>query len=359
MTVFRLTMFPANEGDCLLLSYGQEAALRHVLIDGGRKATFKKGGLKAALEAIEARGEGLELLVLTHIDADHIEGLLELVNEAPPVLKPREVWFNGFDQMAFMPFLGILGIKQADAYTKALKAHDWPINARFQGSAIAVETVGTAIDIAGLKLTILSPDGAHLAPLRKDWEKYRREAEAIVVAEELDIPAAAFPLGPAILTADPDVEALAAPTPIDDAVPNGSSIAFLAEFAGKRVLLTGDAHPDVLLASLEGLGFSVQSKCPVDLFKLSHHGSKGNVTRELLDIVACHRFAVSTSGSRFDHPDPEAMARILKTPTAARKQIHFNYTSPETRLWDRASLQGTYGYDCVFPATGTSSVIDI
>ena len=34
--MLRLTTFPAQDGDCLLLSYGEGAQTWHVLIDGGR-----------------------------------------------------------------------------------------------------------------------------------------------------------------------------------------------------------------------------------------------------------------------------------------------------------------------------------
>ena len=56
MSVFRLTMLPASEGDSLILSYGPDEAagsLRHVVIDGGRKKTWPQ--LLAALTALAAR----------------------------------------------------------------------------------------------------------------------------------------------------------------------------------------------------------------------------------------------------------------------------------------------------------------
>ena len=38
---FRIEMLPAREGDCLVLVYGQRERPRRVLIDGGRKATYR------------------------------------------------------------------------------------------------------------------------------------------------------------------------------------------------------------------------------------------------------------------------------------------------------------------------------
>ena len=92
MSVFRLTMLPASEGDSLILSYGPDeiaGSLRHVVIDGGRKKTWPQ--LQAELSKIAARGETVELLLLSHIDADHIDGLLELAQTEQLPLIPKAV----------------------------------------------------------------------------------------------------------------------------------------------------------------------------------------------------------------------------------------------------------------------------
>lgn len=48
-----------------------------------------------------------------------------------------------------------------------------------------------------------------------------------------------------------DVEALARiPEECDTTVNNGSSIAFVAEVGGKRMLMAGDAHTDLLMRGL-------------------------------------------------------------------------------------------------------------
>src|SRR4051812_14058169 len=108
-------MFPADDGDCLLLSYGTPGKARHVLIDGGRASAYKK--LKPRLLEIRKCGEPLELLVLTHIDADHIEGILELARDADMPAVPRRIWYNGFDQMGR---LQAFGGKQGDEYSAKL-----------------------------------------------------------------------------------------------------------------------------------------------------------------------------------------------------------------------------------------------
>ena len=42
MSVFRLTMHPASDGDALVLTWGEVGNLHHALIDLGRTNDYKK-----------------------------------------------------------------------------------------------------------------------------------------------------------------------------------------------------------------------------------------------------------------------------------------------------------------------------
>lgn len=56
----RLSVLPAGDGDCLILSYG--TPVRHVVIDGGRIGTHQL--LRKRLAEVASRGEQVELLVV-------------------------------------------------------------------------------------------------------------------------------------------------------------------------------------------------------------------------------------------------------------------------------------------------------
>ena len=108
-----------------------------------------------------------------------------------------------------------------------------------------------------------------------------------------------------------DLEKIAASGPTKDtSIPNLSSIAVLAEFGGRAVLLTGDAHADVLAASIAALqeqrGLAGE-RLRLDAFKLSHHGSANATTKELLDTVECSHV-----------PRARPTARSSTTPIARR-----------------------------------------
>jgi beta-lactamase superfamily II metal-dependent hydrolase len=76
----KLKVFFAGDGDCLLLT---SADGHHALIDGGRTDPFRKNAWPL-LQTFAANGEPIDLVVVSHIDGDHISGvlwLLELVAE--------------------------------------------------------------------------------------------------------------------------------------------------------------------------------------------------------------------------------------------------------------------------------------
>src|SRR5262245_29892407 len=96
------------------------------------------------------------------------------------------------------------------------------------------------------------------------------------------------------------------------------------------MLLTGDAHPSVLTAALKQLGTG--GKLSVDACKVPHHGSKANVSRQLLQALDCKMYLFSTNGAYFKHPDRQAVARVIKWGGAQPKLI-FNYRTQYNDIW--------------------------
>lgn len=125
----------------------------------------------------------------------------------------------------------------------------------------------------------------------------------------------------------------------------------LAEFGGRAVLLTGDAHADVLAASIRVM--QADRGAPgeplrLDALKLSHHGSANATTRELLEQVVCSNYLVPTDGSLFYHPDREAVARVI-VHGGPNPTLHFSYRTDLNSFWEDAALQEKYGYSTVYP----------
>jgi len=366
-----LDVLPAQEGDALLLTCRGRDRMHHVLIDAGTPATAP-----AVLQRLRAiPGDVLDLLVVTHIDSDHIGGMVKLLADSSFDLKISDAWFNGHKHLPDIE--RPKGVADAERLTAVLTGnagnrHRIPWNAAFDAGAIVrpddlPDRSGVAgplpvIDFPwGLKLTILSPTRQALANLRKDWQKYLDDLHRGLPSPQTRQPVRVAMRG---LVQLEDIAARR--TNDDSAPPNGSSIAFLAEFEGRSLLFSADAHPRVLVPALRALareraGRSASRPKPlqVDVFKLPHHGSRANVTLELFDLVKARHYITSTSGRRFKHPDEEAMARVITKgrPSARVKPtLWFNYATPTTSPWMDPALAERYRFRVAAPAKGSAGV---
>jgi hypothetical protein len=124
-------------------------------------------------------------------------------------------------------------------------------------------------------------------------------------------------------------------------------------------MLAADAHPTVLVPALKALASHRGASAPlkVDVFKLSHHGSRANLTVELLQAVQAKHYIVSTNSAIFGHPDDEAIARVIVKGGSQRK-IWFNYRTEHTAKWGAADLQKRYGYLAALPE-GEQAAVNI
>lgn len=358
-----MTLLPAGQGDSVLIEYGDAQTPRRILVDGGPTRSYR--GISEQLRKIEPHLRSLDLLVMTHVDADHIEGVIKLVNDADLSVDIAEVWFNGYGQL---PPDDTLGPAQGEILSALLKECRIPLNLAFSSAAVQrrggmklprVEMPG------GLTLTILAPDESALRTLRRLWDKECRAAGIAPgsTRDALELLAASKRLSPDdSYLGGLDVDALAAQreTEEDGSAANASSIVLLAEFGGRSVLLAGDSTPRVLTAGLERL--LAERNIPlldVDAFKLPHHGSRYNVTRDLMRLVRSPVYLVSTDSKYFNHPDPAAIARVISYGSRGSR-IVFNYRTDITGIWSDPFLMDRHSYRAEYPADAAEGVrVDI
>ena len=356
-------MLPAGHGDCILIEYGDPP--RRILVDGGPARCYP--AIAARLGRVPRSERRVDLLVITHVDADHVEGAVKLLNDADLAVEIGEVWFNGYRHL---PPDDVLGPPQGEMVSALLQERGVPWNARFGGAPVRrpADRPPTRVELPdGMVLTVLAPGDAQLKALRPVWEKECDRAGLTPgsTREALDLLAGTKRLDPLdsyLGDTGPDhldVTALAAQpqTGRDDSAANASSIVLLAEYAGRSVLLAGDAVPAALTAGLEHLlAERDQPVLDVDAFKLPHHGSRYNVTREVLDLVRARTYLVSTDGRYFGHPDAAALARVVVGGPAGRRVV-FNYRSPTTVVWRTATLPAGRETDFGYPAQGHEGAV--
>jgi beta-lactamase superfamily II metal-dependent hydrolase len=346
--MFNVTLLPAGHGDAIWIDYGSGRKINRVLIDGGLVGTYKAVVDRAGSDC------RLELFCVTHVDQDHVEGAVKLMANLPPGMKVAELWYNGYDQIVKAARLGAVQGEKLGAAIVDYDAAAW--NRKFDGKAVVVGTGGAlpskTLD-GGLKLTVLSPRPTELAKLKPVWERECRKAGLTPgdVDQAREALEADRRLRPKRLGAKVDVRALAeSEYEADNSEANGSSIALLAEFDGKAVLLGADAHSEVLEAGIARLlKERRQSKLKLDAFKVSHHGSKFNNSPALIGRLDCPRWLLSTNGDKFGHPDRETVARILMARGDEETQLYFNYLSEETKVWNSDRLTQDWSFETHYP----------
>lgn len=335
--MIRFTMMPGEDGDCLLLEYGDDSFVRRILVDGGRAGTYPL--IKPVLAGLDGL---VDVLVVTHVDQDHVLGVLALLEDPERSVEFGDVWFNGFDHL-----LGAegFGAQDGERLTSALLGQNMPWNDAFGGRGAEVgQGLGWFDD--GSTMEVLSPDRRQLERLAPVWVEVCAE-HGLIPGRDPDEPPPVDGFehfGGAV-----DVEQLAAtPFKRDPSPTNVSSIGLLFEFEDRRIVLTGDADDRRLVESLRPRAEAAGGRLHVDVLKVAHHGSKHNISTDLLDLLDCDRYLISTSGARHHHPDDIAMSRILQR-GGPRKEIVFNYRD-RAAPWDVTSLKDRFGYTVTAPA---------
>jgi hypothetical protein len=363
----RLQMLPARQGDALWIEWGDKPW--RLLVDMGTQAVGD--ALRTRILALPREQRRFELLVVTHVDEDHIGGTLPALVDGGRIdgLDIGDTWFNGWPQLQDAPpapsAVEAYGPVQGERLGRWLSAYPW--NAAFGRGPVAWQPGLPKREIAladGLQLTVLGPPPTSLPAYRETW---RREIHEAVRRGRIESPppaplpatiesfGARRPAQPALCDAN-DLAALAdsASAP-DSSLANGTSIVLLLAYRGHRVLLAGDAWGDDLVAAISAIDNG--QRLPLSAFKLPHHASESNVSRVLVEAVDCRDWLVSTDGTRHYHPSAAAIARILRYGTPSPR-LHFNVRSEYNGWWDDADWRARFGYETRYGDAGDGLTLE-
>jgi beta-lactamase superfamily II metal-dependent hydrolase len=365
--MLHLRIVQAKFGDCLILIYGEKENPKYILIDGGPEGIFRDY-LKTELANIKAANGSLEIVVLSHVDGDHIVGLLDFTeelrenaaDELAPLIDVKELWINTFSQTigrettikpmlqnmltrvnglaSVMPHgnLALLSIAQGDALMRNALLLNIPVNKTFGGEIICNETVTNALQFENVRMTIIGPNQKNLDELKEEWLEWIKRNEA------------------KILTSDREILAQ-----MDRSVPNLSSIMFLVEADGKTILFTGDGRGDFILEGLERAGLLTEGgPFHVDVFKLPHHGSIRNTTPDFFGKVTADQYVISADG-RHGNPDFETLHAIVTTAREQGRNIELiltNHTESTARL-NAEFPEAEYGYKSTYMSDSGNSMM--
>ena len=234
----QIELLHAAHGDCLWVEYGTPTRTRRLLVDGGPIGQYKF--LETKINSLPDGDRTFELVVLTHVDTDHVDGLVRLFAHKKTDWKfdTKDVWFNGWKHLES----ATLGGNQGEYFSALINARVGPAkwNQAFKGQTIVVPKTGPLprIQLAdGLVLTLLSPTPSTLAKMKNAWQK---DVQAFTPG---DLEAAWTALAQqkkylpnkTLLGSTPELdERLEKQAKPDNSAANGSSIAFLAEYGGRQ-----------------------------------------------------------------------------------------------------------------------------
>jgi len=323
----KIKFLKAFKGDAILISFKEGTQSRNILIDGGMPATYIQKGkngkpvygeLKEAIDTIRESGQKIDLLILSHVDDDHIGGVLkwfEKDKEAPKLI--GKVWFNSgrliseyFDEPENVENLLDLNPDESTLTSigQGVKFEDY-----IEKNGIWDRSIVIALEYfeyLGLKLKILSPSPDKLKLLLGKWEKESPES-LDTSAEKND-----YELTLSEHIANDKFKE-------DPAIHNGSSIAFILTFEKKNFVFLADAHSTVVVNSLKEFGYSKEKPLKAELVKISHHGSKANNNKEMLELIKTRKYVISTNGNKHAHPNKQFLARLASVNDNC--EVYFNY----------------------------------
>lgn len=302
----------AFNGDCILVkTFTSEQEEFIVLVDGGTASTFDRY-LKHELKEIKK----IDLLVLTHIDSDHIGGLLRLFNNSLiSELDIVEIWIN-YPNLINVNLSGQIGFGQAN------KLKDLILQKKGNVVFKEITTAERFINRSGVSFTILSPTQKILDLLYERWNFDKNEPDVdIDIASDLNTYTVSLEeLSKLPFKPDKTVE--------QDIV-NASSISFIVSCPDKILLLLGDSRSEIIEHELEKLGYNEESPFLCDYVKVSHHGSKNNTSEYLLKLLKTTNYIMSTNGgcSKTKHPSRDVIGKIIFNPRRDLNELLFIFVN--------------------------------
>lgn len=374
----KIHMLPANSGDCFLIEFNNDEC---ILIDTGFKETYYKY-LKPLLISLKNKGKKISLLVITHIDKDHIGGAKKLIEEngdynTPNMIKIENIWFNGFKNLIFRKKLSNTLDKKQLNKMRIIKAHNqmnyideihnkvsandlkafesicnelhYPINRQFNDNTVIQSK---NIKIGNVCIDVLSPNQLKIEKYTEYLEKQleslfgkdyqiNKNEEFITFFETL------------MLNEEENIQTTEAifsenEKDISDwlkighknkkySIVNDVSIGILIKFNGIKMLFTGDSY-------FEKMNISEQL-LRVDVLKVPHHGSYWN-NCEIMKNVIANNYIISTDGKKYGHPDKNILANIIIN-NKREKNLIFNYEINSLEILKNEKQKEKYNYQYI------------
>ena len=305
--MLKIHLLKALHGDSFLFEHTESSS--SFLIDCGLRKTY--------VNEIRKKTRKVDFLLLTHVDEDHIGGSIPLINDIPDGFQTEKVYINTPSSHWLRGQGGEISIKQAISLENLIQEKGIDFSSAISNDSILVNDE--------LDIQVISPREKEL---KYFIEKYKDQN-----INQKD------PTPISINSDYKSLEELAGSKDIYKSIKsdyiNASSIALIIGYKDYKLLFLGDSHPIVIAQQLRNLGYSESNKAQFDYIKLSHHGSATSISNELIGLISCNNYIISTNGGKGKsrHPSRETIAKIaLNSDRAGNQIINFYFNYPISKI---------------------------
>lgn len=374
----KIHILPANAGDCFLIEFNNNEC---ILIDTGFKETYYNY-LKPLLIELKKIGKKITLLVITHIDKDHIGGAKRLLEENgdynnPNIIKIENIWFNGFKNLVFQKKLSnninqrqlkkmriIKAYNEMDSFDEDnnyVSANDlksfeyicnklnYQINIQFIDN-IVVQTEN--IKMGNAIIDVISPSKLKI----ERYTKYLEKQLEVLFGKDYEINKSEKFIDFFETLMLNNEECIETTETISDqidediidwlklnhkkriySIVNDVSIGILIKFNDIKMVFTGDLYFEKK--------HNIEKILKVDILKIPHHGSYWN-NREIMENIIASNYIISTDGKKYGHPDKSILADIIIN-NKNNKKLIFNYDIDNIQILKEEEQKNKYNYESI------------
>ncbi|MGH7948069.1 MAG: hypothetical protein ACREQF_02445, partial [Candidatus Binataceae bacterium] len=349
---------------------------KRLLADAGMPEAYDEF-IASPLSDLRAARTAIDVAYVSHIDRDHIGGILRLLDhevewrayehsqanggrlrkpKAPRPPEIRQFWHNAFledigrtetvdlgtaltasagvlsglnaaalgdrDARAAIETAQMLALSVGDAievnWRIGTDQLDIPLNPAFGGKLMTARPL-QPIPLGTFSITVLGPTAQQLRELRKDWIKWLERStdtlESLRKRHQRD--ADAISAGANALDLASLSRDIALAVEKDVTPPNLASLVLLVEEGNTRMLLTGDAGDESLLDYLKAAKLlDASGKIEVDVLKVPHHGAHNSYSKTFVESVRA-RHLIFCGDGKHDNPEPEVVKGYIDAIKAA------------------------------------------
>lgn len=355
---YKFKTFNVGVGDCITLLLKNGDKELHIMVDCGLYTQEVNDYIVNEFHSC------IDYLIVTHIDNDHINGLIGML-KSKPNLTINHIFYNCYQRTSddlqewdenmvenvkrvygHLPVLVDMLEQKINAETSMslaeliLENEKWKKVWRREYITDESSMVDLGDDMG--RFIFLSPAKKALNDLDKEYrtlfwktlykqkiEDYKKEEtiyEALmrIMEQEDNEGFDEEPVSSKVL--DENALKLYADEKMKGLSPaNEASIAFIWDHEGHRILFMGDANPDQVVKKIGDVYKDTPKTVLFDAIKISHHGSAHSTSRELVSIADSERYFVT--GGANARPSYQALSRIIIAPLPedlSHREIRYN-----------------------------------